>query len=122
MPDTKSIAEQHLPHEFTDCAAILEREIGYNPTYFMGMVADHRRVDACKRLIHSTVPSEGFSKLWEARKLDMTVEAISLLPWYDVLFDDRDRAEARRRLEAHEFDADGFLAQRTAAPPAWWHG
>jgi hypothetical protein len=88
----------------------------------MQVVAEHGPAEASRKLIHSKEPSGGFTRLWGAGKLDMTVEAISQLPWYDDLFDDDDRAAARRRLEAYRFDADGFIAHRTSSPPSWWNG
>lgn len=115
-------AEQHLLQEFTDGAETLKREVGYNPTYFLGMVAEHGPAEASRRLIRSKDASDGFTRLWEARRLDMTVEAIALLPWYEELFDDHDREMARRRLEAYRFDVDGFLTRRMQSSPSWWHG
>lgn len=115
-------AEQHLLQDFTDGVETLKREIGYNPTYFMGMVAEHGPAEASRRLIRSKDAPDGFTRLWEAGRLDMTVEAIALLPWYEELFDDRDRELARRRLDAYRFDVEDFLARMTQSPPAWWHG
>lgn len=115
-----SVAEQHLLREFFDTADVHKREVGYYPTYFFGMIAEHGLAKASSRLIRSEEPSNGFTRLWQSGRLDVTVEAISLLPWYSELFDDEDRAAARRRLKAYRFDLDGFLARRTASPPPWW--
>ncbi len=112
-------AEHHLLEELKVGTDRLKREIGYNPTYFNRMVGDYGPVEACRRLIQSDGVSDGFAKLWEHQKLDMTVEAISLLPWYQELFDDGVRQDAHRKLSAHGFDVDGFLAAHTANPPAW---
>jgi hypothetical protein len=112
-------AEHHLLEELKVGTDRLKREIGYNPTYFNRMVSDHGPVEVCRRLIQSDGVSDGFAKLWEHQKLDMTVEAISLLPWYQELFDDGVRQDARRKLSAHGFDVDGFLAGRTTNPPTW---
>lgn len=105
--------------ELREGAERLKREIGYNPTYFMGMVGELGPANACRRLIRSSQPSDGFTTLWEANRLDMTVEALSLLPWYADLFEVEDAVSARRRLEAHRFDVDAFLDRRTASPPGW---
>lgn len=115
-------AEQHLLQDFTDGAQALKRDAGYNPTYFLAMVAEHGPAEASRRLIRSKEASDGFTRLWEAGRLDMTVEAMALLPWYAGLFDDDDRELARRRLDAYRFDVNGFLARCTQAPPSWWHG
>lgn len=46
--------------ELRDGVNRLKREIGYNPTYFMGMVAEHGPAEACRRLIRSLKPSDAF--------------------------------------------------------------
>lgn len=112
--------EQHLLKDFTDGVAELKRDIGYNPSYFLGMVVEHGPAEASRRLIRSKEVSEGFSRLWETNRLHMTAEAVALLPWYEQLFDDQDRQLARRRLEAYGFDVDRFLAAKSQSPPAWW--
>lgn len=97
----------------------LKKEIGYNPTYFTRMVAELGPVEATRRLVRSSTPSDGFTKLWETGRLEMTVEALVLLPWYSPLFEDVDHQAARQRLEAYRFDVDGFLERRCASPPEW---
>lgn len=115
-------SEQHLHAELRLGTDRLKREIGYNPTYFNRMIGDLGPVAACRQLVRSEGVSDGFTKLWENGKLDMSVEALALLPWYGDLFDDDDRDHARRRLVAYRFDVDGYLARRTASPPAWFPG
>lgn len=115
-------AEQHSLQEFMEGSQTLKREIGYNPSYFLEMVAEHGPAETSRRLIHSKEPSEGFGRLWEAGRLNMTVEALALLPWHEELFDEHDREVARHRLDTYEFDVDGFVASRIQTPPSWWHG
>ena len=88
----------------------LNREIGYRPTRFRRMVADHGGVEAVRRLLIGRETSEGFATLWAAQRLDLSVEAHVLLPRFESLFTDSERSEARRRLVAHEFDVDAWLA------------
>jgi hypothetical protein len=114
-----SIVEQHFMEELRVGTDRLKREIGYNPTYFNRLVAEYGPVEACRKLIVADAVSEGFAKLWEHQKLDTTVEALSLLAWYAELFDDEVLVSARRKLVAHNFDIDSFLAMRTDSPPAW---
>lgn len=115
-----SVAEQHLTAELRDGAALLEREIGYDPTSFMGMVGESGSAEVCRRLIRSSEPSEGFTILLDAGRLDMTVEALSLLPWYSELFDPQDAVLARQRLEQYRFDVDAFIRRQTGSPPGWF--
>ena len=111
--------EAHYLEEVRLGTERLKREINYHPTYFNRMVGELGPIEATRRLVHSATPSEGFTHLWEHHRLDMTVEALVLLPWYADLFDDEERRLARARLEAYQFDVDGFLASRTTSPPPW---
>lgn len=111
--------EQRLLEEYRHGTARLKREIGYNPIYFNWMLSELGPIEASRRLVRATAASDGFTTLWEHKKLDMSVEAIVLLPWYAEILEDEDRRQARTRLEAYGFDVDQFLTMRTAAPPAW---
>jgi hypothetical protein len=97
----------------------LKREIGYNPTRFMQMVGEYGGRGAAKRLLRGPNASEGFSTLWEHGKLDLSVEAFALLPWFAELFTDDEQNIARHRLESHNFPVEEFLEHATAAPPRW---
>ena len=112
--------EQQLWEELRAGTQRLKQEIGYDPHYFKAMVGEHGPVGACLQLIRSSTPSTGFTKLWEHGMLDMTVEALALVPWYSMLFSEEDRQLARRRLLDHKFDIDGFLARRAGSPPRWY--
>ena len=80
-----------------------KRELGYNATYFLRMVSDHGGVEAAHRLLATDKPSEGFTTLWSARRLDLSVEAHVLDPVYETLFTDDERRTARRRLDQYGF-------------------
>lgn len=99
--------------------ATLERELSYNPTRFAQMLGGYGVVGAAKRLLSSHEYSEGFTTLWEHRRLDLSVEAFVLLPWHRELFDEDERATAERRLREHGFDVEGFLQRVSADPPDW---
>jgi len=96
------------------------KEFGYNPTYWLRMVADHGGVGAAKLLLKGSRASDGFTRLWEEGRLDLSVEFYILVPKYSDLFTSDERAEARRRLELYEFDVDHHVAEwsRTATPPS----
>ena len=111
--------EREFHREMVEGAERLKREIGYNPIRFNQMMAEHGGPEAARQLLTGRDASDGFTTLWEAGRLEMSVEAAALLPWYEPLFTDDQRAVARRRLAEHRFDVDGFLAKRMAAPPAW---
>lgn len=75
--------------------------VGYRPYAFLKMLNDIGAVETAKRLINSTKPSQGFTRLWELKRLDLTVESLVLLaPWRGLFTaDELDRAQ--RRLKQH---------------------
>lgn len=115
-------AESQFYAEIRQGTERLKREIGYNPTYFNRMVADHGPIEATRRLVMADTVSDGFTKLWEHGRLSMTAEALAVLPWYAPLFEEEVVTRARRRLADYSFDVDAYIAQRTAEPPPWWQG
>lgn len=104
-------AEQAFQQEMVNGADLLKSEIGYNPTRWLQMIGAHGAVDAAKRLLTGPRASDGFTTLWESGRLDMSVEFAVLKPEYEHLFNDAERAEARRRLELYEYDFDAYLSQ-----------
>jgi len=86
--------------------AVYERaksEAGYNATRFIQMVAEQGGVAAARVLIGSKTPSDGFVALWQARRLDLTVEVLVLEPrWFD-LFTTAEREAARQRLRDYGY-------------------
>ncbi len=79
---------------YDDAAAI-----GYYPTTFRRMLAEHGGVETARRLIRGAATS-GFDKLWEKQRLDLSVEALVLKPAWQSLFSPEDLAMARKRLRA----------------------
>lgn len=114
-----SRAEREFHREIVEGADRLKREIGYHPTRFNQMVAEHGGPEAARQLLKGRDASDGFTTLWEAERLEMSVEAAALLPWYEDLFTAEQRGVAHRRLVEHRFDIDGLIAQRHASPPDW---
>jgi len=74
-------------------------ELGYNATYFLRMLSTKGAVQAARRLITSSHPSEGFTTLRERRRLDPTVEAHAIQPRFRSLFTESQLDAARQRLE-----------------------
>jgi len=65
------------------------------------MLADIGPLETARRLITSAAPSDGFIRLYEMGRLDLTVEAMALEPeWRDVFTAD-ERRRARDRLIAY---------------------
>lgn len=81
-------------------------ECGYQPSYFLQMVNEKKGKQTAIELITATKPSDGFTKLWELKRLDLTVEALALTPPWNELFKPDVLALARKRLKAYGYTAD----------------
>jgi len=73
----------------------------YNATRFLQMLSTRGGLATAKALLATRDPSEGFTKLWECGRLDLTVEAHVLKPEFAPLFTDKEKSTARRRLEEY---------------------
>jgi hypothetical protein len=104
-----------LAREFTDEMyegyRYLVRTIGYRAKAFLEMLTMYGGVGSAQRLLQGRDASDGFTRLWEANMLEHSVEAAVLKAKYTLLFNDEERDVARRRLELHGFDVDGFLCR-----------
>jgi hypothetical protein len=76
---------------------------GYNPSYFVRMIHELGGLATAQKLISSDAPSEGFVRLWELNRLDLTVEALALKPEYRALFSASEVLAARKRLSDYGF-------------------
>lgn len=61
-------------------------EVGYNATRYLQMLHDRRGLETARLLVLADQPSEGYTALWERRRLDLTVEALVLQPEWQPLF------------------------------------
>ncbi|MBD2763573.1 DUF262 domain-containing protein [Kocuria sp. cx-116] len=108
--ETTSAAEsmEHLLHQFNnamrDVYVRAKKEAGYNATYYLNMLHQHGGLNTARRLLNDGSVSAGFTALWERERLDLTVENTVLQPQFQVLFNDDELENARRRLAAYGFD------------------
>lgn len=77
----------------------------YNATRFLSMVVSRGGVETAKMLLATYVPSDGYVRLWELGRLDLTVEACVLQERYASLFTAEELVQARTRLEAYGYIA-----------------
>jgi HNH endonuclease len=76
------------------------KALGYNPSKFVSMLHERGASRAVRDLIESPAQSEGFSRLWEMNRLDLTAEALALEPEWVELFTEGQREVAQKRLES----------------------
>lgn len=74
-------------------------KIGYKPLLFLQMIGVLGGVNAAKKLLATNETSNGFTRLWELGRLDLTVEAVVIKEEYAELFDVKEIEIARSRLE-----------------------
>jgi hypothetical protein len=91
--------EDVLEAEFLKAVNICIGQYGYRPSYFLQMLGNYGPVDTATRLVTAIKFHEGFTRLWELRRLDLTVEAIILRNPYNQLFTEEILEKARERLK-----------------------
>ena len=52
------------------------RNIGYTPRIFLRMLNETGALHTARQLINASKPSDGYTRLWELRRLDLSVEAV----------------------------------------------
>lgn len=75
-------------------------ECNYSASRFIQMVNAEGGLLTAKKLLASTVFSEGLTRLWEEERLDISMEATILQEPWCQLFTDEELATARKKLEA----------------------
>lgn len=77
--------------------------LGYKPKAFMTMIINDETVNAVKKVINSTTPPDGFIKLWELNRLDLSMEAIIQEKEWEDLFTEEERLKAKKRLNDYDY-------------------
>ena len=83
------------------------KQFDYYPNYFLRMVVDRGGLSAAKYLLGGERLSDGFVRLWEEQRLDLSVEALALRDPWRALFTHEELAEAQRRLDGVRYDVRG---------------
>ena len=84
-------------------AIIKMKRLGYTPRLFIQMINESDSVTAIKTLLHKRSITDGFTRLWEMKRLDLSMENIVYSEDWGELFTPEEKAIARRRLEEYEF-------------------
>ena len=79
-------------------------DANYIATRFFHMVGENGGLETAKYLIHSKNVSEGYTALWEMKRLDLTVESLIMdNPKYHALFTDEELAICKKRLVDYQY-------------------
>jgi hypothetical protein len=82
----------------------MKDEYDYTPTLLINMINDHGAVEAVKRLINNPKPSSGYTKLWELKALNLSMEAIILEKEWESIFSEEERLKAKKRLKEYGYE------------------
>lgn len=91
-------------------AAEAERAIRYRPNYFLGMLETDGGHLTVIKLLSANKVSEGFKKLWEHSRLDLSVEALVVESEWRSSFDPVLIARAEKRLSEVGYQFKRFAA------------
>jgi hypothetical protein len=87
-----------------DASQSAKKEAKYNATRFFQMLSEHGGLETARILLQASGVSEGYTKLYEKNRLDLTVEYIVLQPQWRDLFTAEELEIARWRLKAYGMD------------------
>ncbi len=85
-------------------------EAGYVASRFLQMVAEQGGLATAKQLINAETVSDGYTRLWELGRLDLSVEAQALRREFRPLFSDPELQICRERLRDYGFSVEQWLA------------
>lgn len=79
-------------------------ETGYKATRFQQMLFKYKGLETARILIHSDTVSDGYTALWERKRLDLTVEATIIdNEKYHSLFSEEELKICRKRLRKYDY-------------------
>lgn len=97
--------ERKFNTAMTDVYRKADRECGYRATRFLQMLSEKGGVKTAKELVSKEGGTEGFLKLWQLGRLDLSVEALVLKDEYNRLFTEDELTLCKERLEKYNYDA-----------------
>jgi hypothetical protein len=74
------------------------RFFDYTPNRYRMMLDREGAMATARKLVFAGSPSEGFTRLWELKRLDLTVESLVLQEQWRKLFDEEMLTAAQRQL------------------------
>jgi hypothetical protein len=82
-----------------------KKEARFSAPLFAELLREHGGLETARRFIHSVDYAQGFTALWERKRLDLTVEAMILAEekWHP-LFTEEEIAICRKRLKEYGYE------------------
>lgn len=78
-------------------------QCNYRPTRFLQMLNEKGALITAKELINKSNATEGFTRLWECKRLDLSLEVLILKDKYKELFTDNERQLCLDRLKEYGY-------------------
>jgi len=84
------------------------KELGYTPSLFLRMLHEDGAVPTARQLINASQPSDGYTRLWELGRLDLSVEAAvhDNAEWHALFTCDELQRCKKRLADYGYFEAD----------------
>lgn len=80
-----------------------KKELNYSATRLLQLVSEKGGVLAAKQLIAVSGGTQGFSVLYENKRLDLSIEALVINPEYQELFSQEEIDICNKRLKEYEY-------------------
>lgn len=116
-PTMAQARERQFTQAMLDVYRTAVSETTYTPKKFLRMVNDDGGLATAQQLLRGPDASEGFYRLLEERRLDLTVEALVLQPAWRSLFTTEELDLARARLKRYDYQPpwDATPAEQTTS-------
>jgi|GEM_PF-215768 len=97
--------------------AVLQAErLGYRPNQFKRMLEQHGGFETVRRVLATGKPSDGFTRLWELGRLDLTCEALIVETEWRKYFDPALLARAEALLADMKYSFKPYTTPSDAVP------
>ncbi len=90
--------EKQLEQKLIEASEICRTIYRYYPSRFLQIMNSKSAVETAKQLVMDSKYHEGLTKLWELKRLDLTVEAIIIQDPYCKLFSDEILVKTKEKL------------------------
>ncbi|AXU29126.1 TPA: hypothetical protein ACKONR_001284 [Clostridioides difficile] len=95
--------ELDLYHDMVNIYKEADLQCNYKPTRFLQLINNKGALLAAKELINKEGVTEGFTRLWECKRLDLSLEVLVLKEKYKELFTDEERKICINRLKDYGY-------------------
>ena len=106
MSDSRSqedALKEKFHNKMIEIYKIADKEYGYRPTRFLNLLSELGGVETAKNLINKAEATDGFTKLWELNRLDLSVEALVIAEEFQPLFTDKEIETCKNRLAEYGY-------------------